>query len=82
MRSTINAHHYAKGHRMMVFMAMFVVHESFTSGTKSPVPFKRTALLVCTTDESAMDIANSELHRRFSVRGTESPATSTISFSS
>lgn len=36
---------------MMVFMVMFVMHDSFTAATNSPVSFKRAALLVCTTDE-------------------------------
>jgi hypothetical protein len=49
--STINAHHYPERHRMMEFMVMFVIHDSFTAATQSPVSFKRAALLVCTTDE-------------------------------
>jgi hypothetical protein len=49
--TTINAHHYPKRHRVMKFMAMFVIHHSFTAATTGTGSFKRSAFLVCTTDE-------------------------------
>jgi len=51
VHSTVYADHYPEWHYMMVFVAMFVVHDGFTTFTKNPIRFKRSALLVCTTDE-------------------------------
>jgi len=54
--STINADHCPERHRVMVFMTMFVIQDDFTAANKTPAPFKRLALLVCTTDESVLCI--------------------------
>jgi hypothetical protein len=40
----------------MIFMVMFVLHDRFTAATTNSVPFKRTALLVCTTNESTQRV--------------------------
>ena len=49
--STVNTHQYAKRHHMMILVTVLVKHDSFTAANTNSAQFKRSALLVCTTDE-------------------------------